>query len=86
MSEPRTEYLDDKGRYAQRMFDELVASIAAKYDLQEWTRRCREKKLHPDLQVQFDEEAGRLEFECDVPRMRAEEMAAQTVFAKHNIL
>ena len=85
MSE-RVEYLDDNGRYLPRMYDELVGELAAKYDMKEWLRRCRAKELHPDLQVQFEEEAARLEFDMDVPREAAEQRAAEIVFNKFNIL
>lgn len=86
MSEPRQEHLDDKGRYLPRMYDELVAELAAKYDMKEWLRRCRAKELHADLQAEFEELAGVLEFDQGMPKEAAEVRAAEIVFAKFNTL
>lgn len=85
-TEPRKEYLDDKGRYLPRMYDELVEEVRSKYDLREWLRRCRDKKLAPALQEEFDAEAARLEYDFNVPRAEAEQQASVTVFNNHNVL
>lgn len=85
MSE-RVEHLDDKGRFAERMFTDLVSELTAKYDMKEWLRRCRAKELHADLQAEFEELAGVLEFDQGMPKEAAEVRAAEIVFAKFNIL
>lgn len=85
MSETRTEYLDDKGRYLPRQYDELVAEVAAKYDLRDWLRRCREKKLAPPLQEEFEELAALLEFDQGMDKATAEEAAARHVFNRFAI-
>lgn len=82
----RVEYLDEKDRFAERMYSELVAELAMKYDLREWLRRCRAQELHPDLQVEFEEWAGIMEFDGGLSREQAEVKAAEIVFNNHNVL
>lgn len=78
--------LDEKGRHPQSRYDALVARIAAEYDMKAWIARCRAKELHPDLQVQFEELAGVLEFDQGMPKEAAEVRAAEIMFNKFNIL
>ncbi len=82
----RQEYLDERGRFAEKMFTELVEEVRMKYDTKEWLARCRAKTLAPDLQEEFDSEAARLEFDMGLEREAAEVQAVKTVFDKHNVL